>query len=422
MTSTPQNQALTQEQMMAFLQSGNPSLSTVTPLQLLQTSMNMLMQAERNLHLEQNPHDKGNGYFKRQVGTPMGALALEVPRDRDGDFRPAILPERYQRDYAQRSALLGSLMVNGYSPKKLQHTLHELDLHYNPQEVEALKNHYLTLFTQWQQRELPQDVIGIFIDAYHAETLIEQKVRKSVVYVIMGIDYTGHKSLYGIYLYQGHETKGFWLQTLNQLIHRGLKNPLFVVSDDFSGLKEAVATLYPQALHQLCFIHMQRNLYRNMAKPDAHAFNQTLMSLKCLNDKEQACTQFTTLCQTYQKHYPAFMQALQTKAEHYFAFLHLPTEVKKYFYTTNTVESFNSLLEKIRQQMGGFFQSEDCLKVNVFLTLRRLTESKWTKGMPHVIAQLYPMRQLFAVRYGRLPLESQHILPVENTKLKSASK
>ena len=149
MTNMTQNQGFTQEQLMTLLQGGTSSMPAITPLQLLQASMNMLMQAERNVHLEQNPGDKGNGFFPRQVGTPLGALALQVPRDRDGDFRPAILPKRYQRDYAERSALLESLLVNGYSPQKIQHTLHDLNLHYNPQEMEALKEHYLALFNQY---------------------------------------------------------------------------------------------------------------------------------------------------------------------------------------------------------------------------------------------------------------------------------
>lgn len=50
------------------------------------------------------------------------ATSLDIPRDRNGDFRPAILPERYQHNYAQPSALVESRMVQGYSPQKLHHS------------------------------------------------------------------------------------------------------------------------------------------------------------------------------------------------------------------------------------------------------------------------------------------------------------
>lgn len=390
-------------QILNDIQMGN----NITPAHILQASMNMLMLAERQLHLEQNPQDKGNGSFERKLGTPLGELALSVPRDRDGDFRPAILPKKHQRDYQEREALLESLLLNGYSPSQIQRTLSSLGLHYNPDELDTLKKHYLQLFNTWQNRELPQDIIGLFIDAYHTDTLIEQKVRKTVVYVAIGIDFNGFKSLYGIYLYTGSESRGFWIQTLNQLIQRGLKSPLIVLSDDFPGLKESIDSLFPKALHQLCFIHMQRNVYRNMAKVDAKKFNQALKSFKLMNDADSAQSQFQQLCSEYEKQYPSFMQALISKKERYFAFLNFPQEVTKYFYTTNLVESFNSISEKNRQRNGGFFQSEDCLRTNIFLCLRKFHLSKWRKGIPHIIGQLYSLRQLFALRYERLPLEAK---------------
>ena len=377
---------------------------SISPAQILQTSMNLLMLAERNLHLDQHPEDKANGFFERELGTPMGKLILNVPRDRQANFRPALLPDKYYRDYEDKTELLESLLLNGYSPNQIQHTLQSLKLHYNPEEVEQLREHYHATFQQWQQRELPEDIIGLYIDAYHAQSLVENKVKKIVIFVLIGIDFTGQKSLFGIYHFIGNENKGFWLQTLNAIIQRGLKNPLFVISDDFSGLKEAIATLFPQAFHQLCFIHMQRNVHRNMAKSDAQTFNQALNAFKCLQDIETAKSQFQSLCLNYQKKYPSFINALSQKDEHYFAFLRLPNEIKKYFYTTNIVESFNSLLEKIRQKSGGFFQSEKILSVNVFLILQKLNSNKWKNGVPKIIAYLYPLRQLFATQYGRLPL------------------
>lgn len=327
-----------------------------------------------------------------------------------GDFRPAILPEPYQRDYKQREELLESLLLNSYSPQAIQRTLHSLNLHYNPQEVDALKEHYQELFNQWQKRDLTQDVIGLFMDAYHAETLIKNKVCKTVIYVVIGIDFSGQKSLYGLYTYSGNECKAFWLQTLNQLITRGVTCPLFIVSDDFSGLKEAVATLYPQAFHQLCFVHMQRNVHKNMGKEDAREFNHALETIKLANDCEHACGQFIQLCSHWEKKYPHFMQALAYKAKQYFAFTHLSPDVRKFFYTTNSVESFNSILEKHRLQMGGFFQSEECLQVNVFITLRRLHKKKWRNGIPLIKAALYSLRQLFARQYQRLPKESKVVV------------
>ena len=144
-----------------------------------------------------------------------------------------------------------------------------------------------------------------------------------------------------------------------------------------------------------------------MGISDAQTFNQNLAALKVAANPEQAITQFETLCQSYQPQYPAFIKALLADKQNYFAFLHLPPPVRKFFYTTNSVESFNSLLEKIRQRAGGFFQSEAFLKINVFLCVRQLQQRKWLKGMPHIKNNLYALRQLFALHYKRLPTETK---------------
>ena len=60
------------------------------------------MKAERKIHLKENDNDKGNGYYDRKLGTPVGALDLPLPRDRDGDFRPQVLPDRFKRDSEDR--------------------------------------------------------------------------------------------------------------------------------------------------------------------------------------------------------------------------------------------------------------------------------------------------------------------------------
>lgn len=376
----------------------NPSAA-----EILQTAMNLLMQAERNLHLNGNPADKGNGYFTRELGTAMGKINLQVPRDRDGDFRPAILPEPYMRDYQERNEILQSLFLNGYSPNNIRRTLNSLNLHYNPKELKQLKDEYYEIFKHWQNRQLPEDVIGLFIDAYHCETNIDGKVCKTVLYVVVGIDFNAQKELFGLYLYEGSENKGFWLQTLNQLLERGIKRPLFIISDDFPGLKDAVATLFPNTLHQLCFIHMQRNVRRNMGTTEAKEFNDALKQIKLFNKYEDCKKQFSSLCEEYQQKYPDFIRALINDAENYFAFKHLPSDVQKYFYTTNIVESVNSTIEKIRIRMGGFFQSKDALFLNVFLAINSLAQRKWQHGVPMVKANLYYLRQLFAKQFGELP-------------------
>jgi len=381
------------------LQSGKP----LTSATILESVFNLVMKAERDCYLADKSQDKANGFYQRQLGTPVGELDLQVPRNRQGDFRPQILPTPHQRDIDERQQLLEQLMLNGYSPNQIQRTFDKMGLHYNPEQAATLRDKYLEHFQMWQQRQLPHDCLALFIDAYHADTLVEGKVQPSCTFVILSIDWRARKDLVGIYHIIGHENKTTWLQILNQLIARGLKRPLYIVSDDFSGLKEAIATLFPQTLHQLCFVHLQRNINRNMGKQDAARVNHTLKEIRLSSQHDAAMLRFNQLCDEYENKYPSFIAHIRQRTQHYLAFLKLPTESRKFFYTTNAVESFNSAIEKMRQRLGGFFQSQDIIHVNIFAYYQTLIESKWAKGVPLIKAGMYELRQLFATQFGCLP-------------------
>jgi len=92
----------------------------------------------------------------------------------------------------------------------------------------------------WASKELPAKCIGLFIDAYHTEMRQGARVRKVVCFVVLGIDFEGLKDLWGVYVHSGSESKEYWLTVFNDLIERGPKRPLYAVSDDFAGLREAI--------------------------------------------------------------------------------------------------------------------------------------------------------------------------------------
>ena len=110
---------------------------------LLEKAFEVVMKAERDLHLEGQSEDKGNGYYERSLGTPMGTLAVAVPRDRDGDFRPQILPRPHLRDIEERAEMLQALFGVSYSPSSIGSVLHALGMHYSPEQLEGLRRYYL---------------------------------------------------------------------------------------------------------------------------------------------------------------------------------------------------------------------------------------------------------------------------------------
>jgi len=89
------------------------------------------MLSERDVCLEKEDKDKGNGIYDRTLATSISKLELSVPRTRNGNFRPKVLPEPYKRVNKSYTDLLMSLVINGYSEFSLLNTLKNFNLPYS---------------------------------------------------------------------------------------------------------------------------------------------------------------------------------------------------------------------------------------------------------------------------------------------------
>lgn len=372
--------------------------------ELLEQAYQIIMNAERKVYIKNNEEQKGNGYMERELGTPVGRLSLSVPRTRDSEFRPQILPDKYQRDHSDKLNLIKSLMLSSYSVNEIIRTLKDIGLHYSPNDMQILSGDILKEYEAWNNRELPQDVIALFIDAYRSPIQYGDRVKKTITYVVQGIDFTGKKDVYGIYTYKGNENKEFWLMVLNNIVDRGVKRVLIITTDDFKGLTESIPQIYPDAYHQLCFVHFLKNVKNNMGKDDSIDFKKILNQIKYTKTYEDAVDKMEALLNTYEGKYPTYTKYIRERISNYLAFINIPEDTRKYVYTTNTVESFNSVLETTRQEKGGFFQSEDVLKINIYIKYLNM-KKKWSKGIFKIIANLYLLRQDFVKLYGELPFE-----------------
>nr|WP_232178550.1 transposase [Sulfurihydrogenibium yellowstonense] len=73
--------------------------------------------------------------------------------------------------------------------------------------------------------------------------------------------------MFGFYTFFSSENKADWIKVFNDLIDRGLKRIMLIVSDDFPSISKAIETLFPYTNHQLCLVvHLQRNVKSQMGK------------------------------------------------------------------------------------------------------------------------------------------------------------
>ncbi|QTA38891.1 IS256 family transposase [Thermosipho ferrireducens] len=358
------------------------------------------MLGERDIFLQNHVQDKGNGFYTRTVNSAGISYSLNIPRTRSGQFRSSILPERWKRNTTEYTQFVMALVLNGYSPTQIMDVLETLKLPYTKEELTKIREQLMERLKDFKTRQLPTSAFALVVDAYRCQVKKDGRVRDASVYIVLGIDMEGKKDIYGFYVHFGPENKFDWMRVFDDLVSRGLKRVMVLVSDNFPGMNDAVKLAYPEADHQLCWVHLKRNVNKHMNKEDAKQFKKELKQIKVQPDYDTGLEQLKKLCESYKEKYPIFMKKLLNDAEKYVVFLKYPDEVRSYIYTTNAAESFNSMLEKERHRKGEYFQSVEVLELNVFLIRERLKEKNWKNSIPKIKGVEYELLQLFNLRYA----------------------
>lgn len=368
---------------------------------LLEAILNKLMKRERERFLDLVQGNQANGFYTRQLHLSLGKLNLKVPRVRCGKaFRPALLPPRWKRVEKDYGSLLLAMLANGYSQAQMERALKTLDLPLSLEALEEAKALIRDQLSFYKTQPLGSDWFAIFIDAYIAKLRKEDgKMQDIALFVAVGIDLDGNKQVLGFWVQQGRENKALWVEVFQDLVNRGVHRVLIFVTDDFAGLDEVIRKLFPYSEHQLCLLHLERNLRRGLSKEGYKKVRELMRRIRNAQDRDEGQVEFDKVCQVVGEEKPKLAPRLREKAGQYLAFLGYPGEVRKHIYTTNPVESVNAGIELMRLELGGYFPSLDCLEINLFIQVVNLQDRWWQRPVPTVWGCSYKLRQLFTLRY-----------------------
>jgi putative transposase len=84
-----------------------------------------------------------------------------------------------------------------------------------------------------------------------------------------------------------------------------------------------------------------------------------------------AAAQFEDLCQHFEPRSPVFIGEIRKKRQHYLASSTTPMSSRRSLSTTNLAEVVNGQLEILRRNSGGYFHSEETLKLKRGVTMGR---------------------------------------------------
>ena len=375
-------------------------LADVSLRELLGMLLSSTGLAERHAYLQRTPQDKPNGFYDRSLQLGTIPVDLQIPRTRSGAFRPATLPPLYQRGYSQETqSLLLSLLASARSLNAVKDALHKMGLSSSPQELEQVASELIEELDLRNSRPLEPDFLTLFLDGKYVEFRDGDRLRSACIYVVVGLRRDGKKQVLTCLPRPGRENLEDWKLVLRNLLERGLRRLLLLVQDDFSGLLPITQSLFPNTDIQLCVVHMQRNAKTHLSKPDSAEFQQRWRAIKASWNLEVAHQQFEQLCERFAKNYSTFIAELRKKRQHYLAFLQYPEMIRRSLSTTNVVEAINGQLEIMRRNSGGYFHSQDTLKLKLGLAVSSLEQGRWKSPGRAVCAVLNQFNALFQSRF-----------------------
>jgi putative transposase len=367
---------------------------------LLSMLLSSVFEAERRQYLQQAPEDKGNGAYGRRLNLGSMPLNVSVPRTRSGRFRPATLPQRYQRSYPEEiQSVLFSLMSSSRSLSAAKDGLRKMGLPVPESEIDAIANDVVQDIELRNTGPVEPDQLALYMDAKYVEWRQGDRLAPACIYVVIGIGQDGMKRVLACEAHTGRETIEQWKKVLKSLLMRGLRRVLIVIHDDLPGLLKQTSGLFPGADVQLCIVHMQRNAKRHLPKVECTEFMRRLKTIKACWSTELAAAQYEEMCDRFADVAPNFIAGIRKKRRHYLAFLAYPEQVRPAFSTTNAVEAVNSVLENIRRNNGGYFHSEHVLKLKLGFAIAHLEEGSWRKVTSQVGAALSGLNAMFEERF-----------------------
>lgn len=353
------------------------------------------LKAEMDEHLGYSRYGRGetensrNGVGKKSIITEGGVLDLEVPRDRNAEFSPLLVPKRQTRIDGLDQKIL-SLYAKGMSVSDIKMQIQEL---YGAEISESLisrvTDNIMDEVRSWQHRPLEAIYAIVYFDALVVKVRQDKRIINKAVYVALGIDLTGRKDILGLWISENEGAK-FWLNNFTEMKNRGLKDILIACSDNLTGMSEAISAVYPETEHQLCIVHQIRNSLAYVSYKDRKKVAADLKLVYGSVTEDEALSALSDFDLKWGKQYPHIAKSWENNWENLVVFLQYPEVIRRIIYTTNAIEGLNSQLRKVTNNKR-VFPSDDSVFKTLYLTIDYITRKwsmpiqNWGEAMAHFL-------------------------------------
>jgi putative transposase len=372
--------------------------------ELLKITVEASLNAEMDDHIGYAKHspdgynsgNSRNGYNRKTLKGEHGAIEIETPRDRNGSFEPVFVAKNQTRLTKFDDQIL-LLYAKGMTTRDIVETFAELyGADISPTLVSQVTDAVLEKVIEWQTRPLDTIYPILYLDCIVVKIRQDKRVINKAVYVALGVNIHGHKELLGLWLSENEGAK-FWLSVLTELKNRGVKDVFVACVDGLSGFPEALATVFPKTQVQLCIVHMMRHSLSFVSWKDRKAVAAGLKVIYQSITVTEAEQELEAFARQWDKQYPSISASWRRHWVNLIAFFDYPDEIRKVIYTTNAIESLNSVIRKATERRKLFPSDQSAMKV-VYLAIEQAAK-KWSMPIQNWKPALNQFMMLYEDRF-----------------------
>ena len=372
--------------------------------QLMQSFIDTALEAEMEEHLGYPKHEKAdkpnkrNGHTKKTVRSDTGDLEISTPRDREGSFDPVLVGKHQTRITGLDDKII-MFYAKGQTTTEIVESIKDIyDVNISTSLVSRVTDNIIDDITAWQNRPLSSLYPIVYLDCIVVKIRQDKQIINKAIYLALGVNLEGKKELLGMWLSENEGAK-FWLGVLTELQNRGVQDILIACVDGLKGFSEAINTVYPNTQVQLCIVHMVRYSMKFVPWKDRRKVAADLKAVYGADTLELAEANLEQFDDTWGDKYPHVVTSWRNNWEGLTVFFGYPKDIRKAIYTTNAIESLNSVIRTAVNKRKIFPSDQAAFKV-VYLATQQASK-KWSMPIRNWTSALNRFMIMFDERVSK---------------------
>jgi len=348
-----------------------------------------MLKAELDDHLGYSKHSKEgyntgnsrNGSYPKTIITEnVGEVVLNIPRDRNGEFEPQIIPKGQTISSKIEDAVIGMYSRGMTTSDVRKQVLEIYGLEISDTTVSNITERIMESAKEWQKRTLEPLYFALWMDGIQLKVRTDNKVINKCVYIVIGLKPDGMKEVLGYWI-EKTESAAFWMSVLTDLKARGVEDILIACTDNLKGFTQAINAVFPQAVTQLCIVHQIRNSCKFVVWKDKQIFCQDLKKVYTAINRELALEEFEKFKLKWYGKYKYAITSWEENWDNLSNYFEYPLELRKIIYTTNTIENLNRGIRKYTKTKTQF-PNENAASKSIYLAIKNIEEA-WNVPLKH---------------------------------------